>query len=85
MLLTLDIGNTNVTIGIFDGEEIRATWRIATDVLRLPDEYAVTILGLLRTEDIAAESVTQAVMASVPANTSSVSVRRASTHSSPRS
>ena len=65
MLLTLDIGNTNVTIGIFDGEEIRATWRIATDVLRLPDEYAVTILGLLRTEDIAVASVTQAVMASV--------------------
>ncbi len=65
MLLTLDIGNSNVTIGIFDGEEIRATWRIATDVLRLPDEYAVTILGLLRTQEIAIESVTQAVMASV--------------------
>lgn len=65
MLLTLDIGNSNVTIGIFEGERIRATWRIATDVLRLPDEYAVTILGLLRTEDIAVASVTKAVMASV--------------------
>jgi type III pantothenate kinase len=65
VLLALDIGNTNITIGIFDDDEIRATWRIATDVARLPDEYAVTILGLLRTEDVAVEAVTQAVMASV--------------------
>ncbi len=65
MLLALDIGNTNITIGVFDGEAICATWRIATDVGHLPDEYAVTILGLLRTEDIAIDAVTQAVMASV--------------------
>ena len=65
MLLALDIGNTNVTIGIFDGGAIRATWRIATDVARLPDEYAVTLIGLLRTEDIAIDAIQQAVMASV--------------------
>ncbi len=65
MLLTLDVGNTNVTIGIFEGAEIRATWRIATDVERLPDEYAVTVLGLLHTEDIPRSAVTHAVMASV--------------------
>jgi type III pantothenate kinase len=65
VLLTLDVGNTNITIGVFAGDEIRATWRIATDVARLPDEYAVTILGLLGTTDIAASAITQAVMASV--------------------
>ena len=65
MLLALDIGNTNVTIGIFAGEDLRATWRIATDLERLPDEYAVTILGLLATEPIAPGEITQAVMASV--------------------
>ena len=65
MLLALDIGNTNVTIGIFEGDQIRATWRIATDVARLPDEYAVTILGLLRTEEIAPDAITHGVMASV--------------------
>jgi type III pantothenate kinase len=65
VLLTLDVGNTNITIGVFAGDEIRATWRIATDVARLPDEYAVTILGLLGTTDIAPGAITQAVMASV--------------------
>jgi type III pantothenate kinase len=65
VLLALDIGNTNVTIGVFAGEEICATWRIATDVERLPDEYAVTMLGLLRTENIDPASITEAIMASV--------------------
>lgn len=65
MLLTLDVGNTNVTIGVFEGAEIRATWRIATDIERLPDEYAVTLLGLLRNEEIAPKSITRAIIASV--------------------
>ena len=65
MLLALDIGNTNVTIGIFDGDQVRATWRIGTDVERLPDEYAVTMLGLLRNEEIEPGSITAAIMASV--------------------
>lgn len=65
MLLALDVGNTNITIGIFDGAELRASWRIATDLERLADEYAVMLLGLLRTEDIAEGEITQAVMASV--------------------
>lgn len=65
MLLALDVGNTNVTIGIFDGPDVRATWRIATDLERLPDEYAVTILGLLRTEQIEPDAIAEAIMASV--------------------
>jgi type III pantothenate kinase len=65
MLLALDVGNTNVTIGIFDGPELRATWRIATDLERLADEYAVMVLGLLRNEEIDPHDITQAVMAVV--------------------
>ena len=65
MLLTLDVGNTNVTIGIFDGDQVVATWRIATDMERLADEYAVLLLGLLRTQDIDVKAIDQAVMASV--------------------
>ena len=65
MLLTLDVGNTNVTIGIFDGEQVVATWRIATDMERLADEYAVLLLGLLRTADVEVGAIDQAVMASV--------------------
>ena len=65
MLLALDVGNTNVTIGIYEGEEVRSTWRLATDIERLADEYAVIILGLLRNEGIEPASIKDAVMASV--------------------
>jgi type III pantothenate kinase len=65
MLLALDVGNTNITIGVFDGDEIRATFRIATDLERLADEYAVTILGLLATRELAPAAIDDAIMASV--------------------
>jgi type III pantothenate kinase len=52
MLLAVDIGNTNVTIGAFDGEELRATWRIYTRIDEMPDEYAVTLLNLLQQQGL---------------------------------
>jgi type III pantothenate kinase len=65
VLLALDVGNTNITIGVFEGETVRASWRIATDVERLTDEYAVTLLGLLRAEHIEPDGIDEGVMASV--------------------
>lgn len=52
MLLTVDIGNTSVHIGVWAGEQLRATWRLRTDVERLPDEYAIMLLGLLHNAGI---------------------------------
>jgi pantothenate kinase type III len=37
MLLAIDIGNTNVTIGVFREEDLVATWRLATDEHKLPE------------------------------------------------
>ena len=65
MLLTLDVGNTNVTLGVYEGETLRATWRFGTDVERLPDEYGVLILTLLQHEGLSPDDVTEAVMACV--------------------
>jgi type III pantothenate kinase len=65
MLLTMDVGNTNITLGIYDGERLAATWRIATDVERLPDEYGVIILTLLQHDKIDPNSIREAVMACV--------------------
>jgi type III pantothenate kinase len=65
VLLTLDVGNTNITIGIFEGAQLRATWRIATNVERLADEYAVIVLGLIDHEGIRRDAVDEAVMATV--------------------
>ena len=39
MLLCIDIGNTNIVLGLYRGEELAAHWRIATDHQRLADEY----------------------------------------------
>lgn len=64
MLLALDVGNTNITAGVFAGEKLRARWRIATDVERLTDEYAVTLLALLGAEGITAGDVGEAVFCS---------------------
>jgi len=47
MLLTIDVGNTNTVLGIFDGEELVASWRIKTDARSTADEIALTFRGLL--------------------------------------
>ncbi len=65
MLLALDIGNTNITLGVFEGERLRATWRLSPDPRRPADEYAIPVLGLLRAEGIAPDDITEAVLASV--------------------
>jgi len=65
MLLALDVGNTTITIGLFDGERLRTTWRIATDHKRLADEYAVILLGLLDVESVQASAITDAALVSV--------------------
>lgn len=65
MLLALDIGNTNITLGVFEGERLRATWRLSPDPRRPADEYAIPVLGLLRAEGIAPREITEAVLASV--------------------
>jgi type III pantothenate kinase len=65
MLLAIDVGNTNVTLGFFEGESLRATWRIATDPARLADEYAVVITNLLQLAGIQRDAIKHAVIASV--------------------
>ncbi len=47
MLLTIDLGNTNLTIGLYEGDTLAHHWRLATDQARMPDEYGLQLLGLL--------------------------------------
>jgi type III pantothenate kinase len=47
MLLTIDVGNTNTVLCVFDGEDVVEHWRIATDPVRTADELAITLRGLL--------------------------------------
>ncbi|KJY42910.1 pantothenate kinase, partial [Streptomyces sp. NRRL B-1568] len=47
MLLTIDVGNTQTSLGLFDGEEVVEHWRISTDPRRTADELAVLFQGLM--------------------------------------
>ena len=64
MLLALDIGNTNVTLGVFDGENLNATWRFASDPHKMSDEYAVLLMNLLPQADVRFDDMTAAVICS---------------------
>jgi type III pantothenate kinase len=65
VLLAVDIGNTNITIGVFNGSKLKATWRVATGVHRMPDEYASLMLHLFEHEGIAVSQITDAILCSV--------------------
>jgi type III pantothenate kinase len=65
MLLTIDIGNTNVTLGLYREQELVAAWRLATVHERMPDEYGLQLLGLLAHAGCAAGDVTGIALASV--------------------
>lgn len=68
LLLALDVGNTSIAIGVYDGADLIDTSRIATDRENLPDEYAVLLLGLLRTHGVRPEAISSAVLSTtVPA------------------
>lgn len=65
MLLTLDIGNTTIGLGIFHGHKLEASWNIATDTGRMSDEYGLTISQLLPLGGIALSDVTAIAICSV--------------------
>ena len=65
MLLAIDIGNTNITLGVYDGDSLVATWRISTDVNKQADEYAVLFNGLLQNRGMQESTITEIVVCSV--------------------
>lgn len=65
MLLAIDIGNTEITLGIFTDEKLRATWHIATVINRRADEYASLLLNLLPDKSLDKSEIKDAVLCSV--------------------
>lgn len=65
MLLALDVGNTNITMGVYDGEELLSTLRITTKLPRTSDEYGILLKNLMRDNDIDPDKVTDAIISSV--------------------
>lgn len=64
-LLTVDIGNSNITIGAFDDQELTATWRLATRESRTVDEQAWVIQGVLRSKNVEPDSFDAVIVCSV--------------------
>lgn len=50
MILTVDIGNTNITFGIFENDKVVGTFRMTTNIMRTSDEYGIFIREALRTK-----------------------------------
>ncbi len=69
MVLVLDVGNTNITFGVFKGNEIEATFRITTKMPRTSDEYGMIISNLLERNEVNVKDIKDAIICSVVPNT----------------
>jgi len=65
MLLCIDIGNTNITLGLYEEKRLGPHWRLATDHGRMPDEFAMQLLGLFSYAKISPEQIDGIALASV--------------------
>ena len=65
MLLCIDIGNTNIKLGLFEGEHMRGHWRIATDRANLADEYAMLLMNLFATQGVQFSDINGCAISSV--------------------
>lgn len=65
MLLCIDIGNTNITFGLFEGKKLGPSWRIRTIHEKMPDEYGILMDSLFRHRDHRPDQVAGVAIASV--------------------
>ncbi len=68
MIITIDVGNTNITVGVFDGDEVAATFRMTTKMPRTSDEYGMLLINLLEQNEINHTQIEDAIIASVVPN-----------------
>jgi type III pantothenate kinase len=65
MLLAVDIGNTNIALGVFDGNELTRHWKIRSDREKTSDEYEIALLNLLSLAHLEAEDIRSVIISSV--------------------
>ncbi len=65
MLLVVDVGNTHITLGVFDGKEIKATFRATAKQPRTSDEYGIQLCDLLEHRDFDIKDITDVIISSV--------------------
>ena len=65
MLLVIDVGNTNIVLGVYKDTELLDHWRISTDRQRTTDEYGVLIRELFYLNDLRADDINAIIISSV--------------------
>ena len=65
MILTLDIGNTNIKTALFDGKEMRYYWRMSTNIQKSSDEYGIVLVNLFQHVGVRPEEVEGIMISSV--------------------
>lgn len=65
MIFVIDVGNTNIVLGIYDGAKLRHHWRIATNRSVTADEYGILIYNLFRHAGIETDDIEGAIVSSV--------------------
>ncbi len=68
MIMTVDVGNTNITVGVFRGDEVVTSFRITTKMSRTSDEYGILLINLLEQNKIGHDEIVDVIIASVVPN-----------------
>lgn len=68
MILVVDIGNTNIVLGVYKGDELLGSWRMLTKNERTSDEYGMSILSLLQFSNIDYKKIDSSILSSVVPN-----------------
>ncbi len=65
MILCIDVGNTNIKYAVFDGDELKLSFRVATDLKKTSDEYGAQLLSVFSSRGVAAADIKGAIVSSV--------------------
>ncbi len=65
MILVMDVGNTNIKIGLYKGDRLSQTWRVATSSTNTADEYGMTLLNLLSNVGVCFSDIKGVIISSV--------------------
>jgi len=68
MILAVDIGNTNIVVGLYDGDNLAGSWRMVTRSEKTSDEYGIAIVNLLEYSNIDHKKIKSAIVSSVVPN-----------------
>ena len=64
-LMTIDVGNTNISLGLMMGEKVVGSFRLTTKTPRTSDEFGIVIKDLLNATDVSVEEVEDVIISSV--------------------